>query len=438
MTILPSSKRIIQILKTRVNKSFFYLLILYLTSILGFGKFIFIAYFQEPTNFGKFASLFGILTFIASLISFGEIEQTIKKYPNYWITQDFQLLEKSISDLLLLMFLRATIIVALYFLYLIFSKETFDILLVVSSLFIIFNQSVNQLFTSLFRASADLSFFAYSQLIRTLVTIFIVTSAAILFTWKGLIIAESISGILIFVVYLIFINRQFSRENQQFNFRFEINNTLFQSIFKVSNLSGLFLYLSTMVLSIPLYWDKFIIGKFKGYETVGIYSASFLIVQIGLLVNNVLSQKAGPDFIKKQINTKEKSLTRDLVKWIFIGSAMQIFVCILFIIAIIIGLFEHYLPKYNIGIQIFAFAVLLSLFQFNGLTEFFLISVNKEKKILLSSIFYCLLFMIGFLFVGYLNLDLRYFYVAFVFSKICQIGLHFYFINTKMQINEIH
>lgn len=435
MTIFLASKRIIQILKSRVNKSFFYLLILYFTSILGFGKFILIAYFQEPSNFGKFAALIGILTFIGSLISFGEIEQTIKKYPSYWITKDFQLLEKSISDLLLLMLLRASIIVALYFLYLIFSKETFDLLLVVSSLFIVFNQSVNQLFTSLFRASADLSFFAYSQLIRTLVTIFIVTSAAILFTWKGLIIAESISGILIFGVYLIFINRQFGLENQQFNFCFEINKRLFQSIFKVSNLSGLFLYLSTMVLSIPLYWDKFIIGKFKGYETVGIYSASFLIVQIGLLVNNVLSQKAGPDFIKSQINRKEKSLIRDLIKWIFIGSAMQIFVCILFFIAIITGLFEHYLPKYNIGLQIFVFAGLLSLFQFNGLTEFFLISVNKEKKILLSSILHCLLFMIGYLFVGYLNLDLRYFYGAFVFSKICQIGLHFYFIESNKNLN---
>ena len=61
--------------------------------------------------------------------------------------------------------------------------------------------------------------------------------------------------------------------------------------------------------------------------------------------------------------------------------------------------------------------------------------VNKEKKILLSSIFYCLLFMIGYLFVGYLNLDLRYYYGAFVFSKICQIGLHFYFIESNKNLN---
>jgi O-antigen/teichoic acid export membrane protein len=390
-----------------------------------------VAYFQEPSNFGKFASLIGILTFIGSLISFGDIEQTIKKYPNYWITKDFQLLEKSISELLLLMFLRASIIIVLYFLYIFITKETFDLLLVVSSFFIVFNQSVNQLFTSLFRASAVLSFFAYSQLIRTLVTIFIVTLSAILFTWKGLIIAESISGIMMLGVYFIFINRQFGFENLKFNFRFEINKTLFQRIFKVSNLSGLYLYLSIMVLSVPLYLDKFIIGKFKGYETVGIYSASFQIVQIGLIINNVLSQKAGPDFIKSQINKIDKSLTSDLIKWIFIGSAMQIFVCLLFFIAIITGLFEYYLPKYNIGLQIFTFAGLLSLFQFNGLTEFLLISLNKEKKILFSSIFYCILFITGYLFVGYLNLDLRYFYTAFVFSKICQIGLQFYFIKSK-------
>lgn len=435
MTILPTSKRIIQILKTRVNKSFFYLLILYFTSILGFGKFILIAYFQEPTNFGKFASLIGILTFIGSLISFGALEQTIKKYPSYWITKDFRLIEKSISNLLLLMFLRASIIFFLYFLFLIVTKGPFDLLLLVSSLFIVFNQSVNQLFTSLFRASADLSIFAYSQLIRTLVTIFIVTGAAFLFSWKGLIIAESVSGILIFGVYIVFIKRQFNLEKVKFKFHFEINKSLFQEVFKISSLSGLFLYLSTMVLSIPLYWDKFIIGKFKGYETVGIYSASFLIVQIGLLVNNVLSQKAGPDFIKHQINKKEKSQQRDLIKWIFIGSAMQIFVCLLFFIAIVTGLFEQYLPKYNIGLELFAFAGLLSLFQFNGLTEFFLISLNKEKKILISSIFYCLLFMIGYLLVGYLNLDLRYFYGAFVFSKICQIGVQVYFIKSNKQIN---
>jgi len=431
LTILSCVKRIINILETRLNKSFFYLLVLYFTSIIGFAKFILIAYFQEPSNFGKFVSLIGILTFIGSLISFGEIEQTIKKYPNYWITKDFQLLEKSISNLLLLMFLRASLIISFYFLFLIITKEALDLLLVVSSLFIVFNQSVNQLFTSLFRASADLSFFAYSQLIRTLVTIFIVSGAAFLFSWKGLIIAESISGILIFGVYIIFINRQFGCEKIKFKFRFEFNKTLFQNIFKVSNLSGLFIYLSTMVLSIPLYWDKFIIGKFNGYESVGIYSASFLIVQIGLLVNNVLSQKAGPDFIKHQIIKKETSLVRVLLKWIFIGSAMQIFICFLFFIAILTGLFEHYLPKYNIGLQIFSFAALLSLFQFNGLTEFFLISINKEKKILLTSIFYCVLFMIGYLFVGYLNLDLRYFYTAFVFSKVCQIGLQFYYITKQ-------
>jgi O-antigen/teichoic acid export membrane protein len=437
LSILFSSKKFLNLIKLGFNKSFFYLLILYFTSILGFGKFIFIAYFQEPSSFGKFASLIGILTFIGSLISFGEIEQTIKKYPNYWISKDFQLLEKSICNLLLLMFLRASLIIPLYFLFLIITKEALDLLLVVSSLFIVFNQSVNQLFTSLFRASADLSFFAYSQLIRTLVTIFIVSGAAFLFSWKGLIIAESISGILIFGVYIIFINRQFGCEKIKFKFRFEFNKTLFQNIFKVSNLSGLFTYLSTMVLSIPLYWDKFIIGKFNGYESVGIYSASFLIVQIGLLVNNVLSQKAGPDFIKHQINKKEKNLIWDLIKWIFIGFNMQIVVCLFFFIAIITGLFEHYLPKYNIGLEIFAFAGLLSLFQFNGLTEFFLISLNKEKNILFSSILFCTLFMIGYLSVGYLNLDLRYFYSAFVFSKICQIGLHFYFIKSKVPLYAI-
>ena len=83
--------------KSMSIKSIFYLVILYLTSIIGFGKFLIIAYFQSPENFGKFVLLIGVMTFTGTLISFGEIEQTIKKYPTYWITKQYNLINKSMS-----------------------------------------------------------------------------------------------------------------------------------------------------------------------------------------------------------------------------------------------------------------------------------------------------------------------------------------------------
>ena len=208
------------------------------------------------------------------------------------------------------------------------------------------------------------------------------------------------------------------------------------SVFKVSNISGLFLFLSIMLISVPLYLDKLIIGQFKGLESVGLYSVCFLVVQIGTIVNNVLSQKAGPDFIKDRIVNKYKNLNKQLFKWVSVGLILQLMISVVCIIALKSGIIHSFLPKYDINLEIFMLACLLSIFQFNGLTEFALISLEREKKIFFSNIFYCILFLISFTVVGYLNLGLIFFFCAFIISKIGQLSLQFYFIN-QVKKNEL-
>lgn len=415
-------------LKSKSIKSILYLLILYVTSILGFGKFLLVAYFQLPESYGMFILLIGVIILIGSFISVGEIEKTIKEYPTNWITKQFDLINESISRLLLLMFLRALLVIFIYVIYAYIMEQEVNLIILTAAFFIMFNHSVNPIFTSLFRSSSSLSFFAYSQLARTLLSIIILTVAAYNYSWEGLLVAEALSSILIFPIYLFFINRQFSEEKIKFKIAFKIEKEIFINIFKPSSISGLYLYLSIMMISIPLYLDKFIIGEFKGPELVGVYGVSFLIVQIGVLINNVLSQKAGPDFIKNKINNRKVNLIRQLINWISVGIVMQLFICVLVLLVLESGLIQYYLPKYNISFDILLVACLLSLFQFNGLTEFALISIDREKMIFVSNILYSLLFVFCFTVIGYLDLDLIFFLCAFIISKIAQLSMQFYFI----------
>ena len=415
--------------KSKSLKSILFLLILYITAIIGFGKFFLIAYFQLPESYGQYALLYGVLIFIGCFISFGEIEQTIKQYPTYWIKKQYNFINESVTKLLLLMFFRASLVFLSYVLYNYLFGEEINLIVLISFFIIVFTHSVSPLFTSLFRSSSSLSFFAYSQLIRAIVTLLFVTTAAYYYSWEGLIVAEAISGIIIFPIYLFFINRQYAQEKTKFRIYFKVERDLFISVFKVSNISGLFLFLSVMLISIPLYLDKLIIGQFKGLESVGLYSVCFLVVQIGTIINNVLSQKAGPDFIKDRIVNKYKNLNNQLFKWVSVGLILQLMISIVCIIALKFGLIQYYLPEYDINLEMFMLACLLSIFQFNGLTEFALISLEREKKIFFSNIFYCILFLISFTVVGYLNLGLIYFFCAFIISKIGQLSIQFYFIN---------
>ena len=107
---------------------------------------------------------------------------------------------------------------------------------------------------------------------------------------------------------------------------------------------------------------------------------------------------------------------------------MQLFICVLVLLVLESGLIQYYLPKYNISFDILLVACLLSLFQFNGLTEFALISIDREKMIFVSNILYSLLFVFCFTVIGYLDLDLIFFLCAFIISKIAQLSMQFYFI----------
>ena len=421
--------------KSKSLKSILNLSILYITSILGFAKFLIVAYLELPEIYGKYILLISILIFTGCFISFGEIELTIKKYPTYWVKKQYKLINESISRLILLMFFRTSLVLLIYILYAYLFEEKNNLIVLGASFFIVFNQSISPLFTSIFRSSDSLSFFAYTQLIRTLVTLLFVATAAYYFSWKGLLIAEAISSIIIFPILLFFINRQFSEEKTKFVIYFKVGRDLLKNVFRVSNISGLYLYLSIMLVSIPLYLDKLIITEFLNLESVGLYGICFLIVQIGVLVNNILSQKAGPDFIKNKVNNNNFSLNKELLKWVLVGVFMQIIISIFSVIVIKFGLLSYYLPEYNINIDIYLYACLLSLFQFTGLTEFALISIDREKMIFTSNIFYCVLFLTSFAAVGYLNLGLASFFCAFIFSKIGQVSLQLYFINQVKKLN---
>lgn len=415
------------------KKSAKYFIIFILSSFIFFSKGILLAYKMEPNKYGSYISIYAISIFIGSIMSFGLIEETTKKFPRYWVNNDRNSINIYFDNIKNNLYKRLIIFFPISFITTYFVFNKIDIITTLVALTTSFTSSYFSLYASLIRSTGNINKMSEIQLFRALISIIFVYFATYFNNWLIVFLFDAIASV-ISLFNCFFVKKNILTQNANNNLlKVEINET------KKSN-DGMLLYFSFLLTSLPGYFDKSIIGKTIGFSFAATYNVHLIIVQVSVLLCNIISQKVGPELIKLQIEHKKKSIVfKHLFKWVIIFFIVNILFVILFYLIVKLNIFPSFTLKYNINIYYLILCGAIALLQITSLIEFFMISYDLEKYILISSFIYIISIIVSFTICVFLKFTLIFYFAATLFSKSLQILYQIFVYNTfEIKIHKIY
>ncbi len=186
--------------------------------------------------------------------------------------------------------------------------------------------------------------------------------------------------------------------------------------------TGRFLYLSYILSMGPSNVDKSIVASALGTAAAGTYGLVAMIVQVGMLVVNIVSQRIGPRFIKLALlGCAPQKILFELIAYVLLFAALMAVSCSVLVILMSHGLGANFIQNYSITVDLVVIAGLVSVFQVFAFFDFFLLSYNKEKVILAASSIAFIVFVIGFSACVYLGGTLEAFLVVGAIARFIQV-----------------
>jgi O-antigen/teichoic acid export membrane protein len=386
-----------------------------LASSLGFIKILVLAYVLPKEEYGLYISFFGVAAFSYLILTFGSAEKTIKKYPRRWVDgQRSQLISDSINECKLLTF--RFVFAALIFLVLLFIDVVSIGIITVLLVTVLGACNAYLAFVgSLYRASGFSNELLKFTLFRSSATFGLTLLLGLQLGWEGAMLGEIIGNLLsVGMAYVklskIFIGESYPLENK--NVSFQSDNGHFQ------------IYFSNLALSPQSTLDKFWISNAIGPAAAGVFGVVMLIPQAAQLLGNVIVQYLGPSVIKlihvKQISTKRS----DTIFFNFL--ILLIFSFLITLLAFWakhLPYFNYLFEKYDISDTSLLLAGLIGCSQIYGLIEFHLIARNREKDIMIASLFSLFVFIFGFIAASFMNASVEWFLLGVVFARFSQLFL---------------
>lgn len=339
----------------------------------------------NPEDYGKidlFRSLTMILTPIIGL-------STVQAVTRFYFDLDEKEFKELTSSIILLQIINTFVALFLIFLFNLFYKTEYNLLITLSILYFLFNQ-ITETLLSIYRLkklSLKYLLIRIGSVILDLLLLGILYYYLVNYDWTYRVIPNIISTVCIGIVSLFLLYKNFE-------IKFKINNNLLKSAILYS--SPLIIHMiSGYILNIG---DRFFITYFLGTKELGNYSVAY---QIGLAVSffyTSFSLAWTPTFfelLKKQEYKKIKKIKT-----------------IIFIIIPIIGLFSilgwiiitKFIPnldKYNVDLNlvivITSAYVIYSLYRFNSLYYFYYKKTRLLSTITLITGIICIILYIIFI-----------------------------------------
>jgi O-antigen/teichoic acid export membrane protein len=386
-----------------------------LASSLGFIKILVLAYALPKEEYGLYISFFGVAAFSYLILTFGSAEKTIKKYPRRWVDgQRSQLISDSINECKLLTF--RFVIAALIFLVLLYvDVVSIDIITVLLVTVLGACNAYLAFVGSLYRASGFSNELLKFTLFRSSATFALTLLLGLQLGWEGAMLGEIIGNLLSVGMAYVKLSKIFNGESyplENKNVSFQSDNGHFQ------------IYFSNLALSPQSTLDKFWISNAIGPAAAGVFGVVMLIPQAAQLLGNVIVQYLGPSVVKlihvKQISTKRS----DTIFFNFLILLIFSFLITLLVFwAKHLPYFNYLFEKYDISDTSLLLVGLIGCSQIYGLIEFHLIARNREKDIMIASLFSLLVFIFGFIAASFMNASVEWFLLGVVFARFSQLFL---------------
>lgn len=346
---------------------------------LGFAKVMALAQVMTPADLGAYLSVVGVAVLSGTLLSFGQIEGTTKYYPRLWAAGDHARILTSVRIVTGKLGLRFLAGVSLAFVLLVFTPIENPLLTATVGGGIGVCTALLALAASLLRAAEDVSALQSFNLIRNGLAFLLACLAGWLFGWQGALLGDLIAAAVSLVHVTFSLRRIFaSHAGGQVT---ETSNA------DVQKTGGGKLYLAYLLSSSTLLLDRGAVNIALGAAAAGSYGIVALMFQVGQLVINIFSQRAGPRVIKSaQVagtsSGRIESVRRPIYGMLLLASATTAGA----LIAMWFGPPSGFFSKYNLSWELILLGGGVCFMQIFSLFEFHLIAHDREAEVLLASV----------------------------------------------------
>jgi O-antigen/teichoic acid export membrane protein len=354
---------------------------------LGFAKVVVLAKLLPSADFGNYVMVLGASALLTMVLPFGLIEGTIKRFPRLWVDGAKGEMRAESRHIALAVLVPTGGLVALLLPVWWFRPD-----IVVPCLLGVVLGYVGILArveSALIQAIGAPRLLGQFSVFRAVTALALALLGGWLGDWRGAIAGEVVAALLSVLQAKIALRPHLGHPSGV--------------RLPASRVRDRGLYLSAVLTSATTMADRGIINLLSGAALAGSYGFVMILPQAGQVVTNIIGQRVGPGLIRSQKRTGRLDAAQLLkAAALVVGAALALTVA-----ALAMSLFgEDLLVKYRVGAVAIILAGFICASYFHVILEYALISLNRERSVLVAGLSAFVVFATGFLLaqglIGYL------------------------------------
>jgi O-antigen/teichoic acid export membrane protein len=347
-----------------------------------------VAAILTPPAYAIYSSIVGLGGFIANGLSFGLIENTVKRFPRYVLGGQYTAMINEAKRASRWLFIRAVALVSLAGIgHLIFGHDIWQSLGIATLLAI--GASLASLLASMQRSLFNIHALAKSTFAKAAVSALVIGFFAWLAGLNGALIGESLAAIVGIGLSLWFVRATIFKHR----LNAQANNHISNEASKLNTYknTGVSIFISYTLLSVPLYLDKIFINHIYGESLGANYAFMCLLLTVAVVAINIIAQKVGPNIIAmREIGCSTKNMLRYGMKWSLVGIIGWAIFIIIYLLSRHLDFLPERLAKYHLNNEMITGLFLLGALQFSSILEFILLALDRERRFLTWTIIFCI------------------------------------------------
>lgn len=381
-------------------------------------KLIFFANYVEVESFNAYVIPLGLGSFLAFVLSLGLVESTTKIFSRLYQENKNLIILSSFKYIVPILIKRSVFLVSLIMILTFFtSSNSFFLGLVV--VFVATSMAISTLLASMQRSSLKTTLMANTALLRALLSILAIFTGYKISPNYGPIIGEIISQLIsIFVGYCFLIKSHSLTFKKIFN---TTKEKIINSV-KQNNELKLFLFIAYLIMSVPLYLDRYYFELIYPLKEMSPYTLCAIFLGGSYLIFNTLYQRIGPlMIIRFKSGTPLYEIINTAFKTSIAGTSILLIIFISLLFLYFQGFAEKLFVKYEVSLEMLVTIFLISILNCTSIFEGIFLSLDRENKFFMCSCFYLSLLILLISSNFYLNFSLLFFLKLYFFIKLAHL-----------------
>lgn len=360
------------------NRIFFILMAL--SSALALLRGFALAGLLTVDGFGRYAMLFAIGTFGASMLSFGLIERSYKRFPRLCADGHLATALAEADKIVTKLGGRALIVTLVCLATLWLAGRSEWQLAVTIAAAVALSAAVQSAYVSLQRADGALTAIGIASFGRAAITLAFGACGAFFLGWNGALLGEISGGLLGGWISRSYIKASIADDRA-------VSEKSMDDAPIALEQKELWTFAGFLGAAVPLYLDRTFVTMLLGHQATGTYALLMLFVMGVYTATAIVSQKVGPELVRMQQRGVSGSVQLGVLsKWCF-GLSLLGATSMLAVGWILIdGPLQPYAARYDLHWPLLFAASLLASLQVSHLLEWMLLSHDAERSVFMATV----------------------------------------------------